>query len=257
MRWPGRVTFGPTPWLEETPKARRNPRTCGVFFGLIFRQWHAFDVEVQMSNGFKLLRGRMKTLALAWVLCSAGHAKVVMAQADEARAKKIVGGVCFLCHGMDGELSSEGFPRLAGQHAAYTARQLDHFKSGKRKSSAMAGMAAQLTPDEMVALGKYFESKSIEVESPKDAKLAAAGQSLYHHGNTDKGLVACASCHGAEAKGSSTLPRLAGQLAVYTESQLKQFNQRERTPDNTEMHAIARKLTAQDIAAVAEYLSGK
>jgi cytochrome c553 len=78
------------------------------------------------------------------------------AQADEARAKKIVGGVCFLCHGMEGESSSEVFPRLAGQHWEYTAKQLENFKTGKRKSTAMAEMSSRLTQDEIVAQGGHF-----------------------------------------------------------------------------------------------------
>ena len=68
-----------------------------------------------------------------------------LAQADEARAKKIVGGVCFVCHGMEGESSSEVFPRLAGQHWQYIAKQLENFKSGNRKSTAMADMVAKLS----------------------------------------------------------------------------------------------------------------
>lgn len=180
-----------------------------------------------------------------------------MAQADEARAKKIVGGVCFVCHGMEGESSSEVFPRLAGQHWEYTAKQLENFKSGKRKSTAMADMVAKLTPDEMVALGKFFEKQTVTVEPPKDKGLAAVGQYIYHQGNKFNGLAACASCHGAEAKGTASLPRLAGQFAAYTETQLKQFNKRERTNDNAVMHAIASKMTALEMAAVAEYLSGK
>jgi cytochrome c553 len=212
-----------------------------------------FDVEIEMNKRFRPLRGG--TIAVA--ICGAGLASAALAQADDARAKKIVGGVCFLCHGMEGELTSEGFPRLAGQHAEYTALQLENFKSGKRKSSAMAGMVANLTTDDMVALGKYFEKKSLDVEPPKDPGLAAIGQSIYLNGDKDKGLSACVTCHGAEAKGTSSLPRLAGQLAVYIESQLKKFNQRERTHDNAEMHDIARKLSVQDIAAVAEYLSAK
>ncbi len=179
------------------------------------------------------------------------------AQADEARAKKIVGGVCFVCHGMEGESSSEVFPRLAGQHWEYTAKQLENFKSGKRKSTAMADMVAKLTPDEMVALAKFFEKQSHASEPPKDKGLAAVGQYIYHQGNKFSGLAACASCHGAEAKGTSSLPRLAGQFAAYTETQLKQFNQRERTNDNAVMHAIASKMTPLEMAAVAEYLSGK
>ena len=198
------------------------------------------------------LWARFTALALSALLATSAWA-----QADEARAKKIVGGVCFMCHGAEGESSSEVFPRLAGQHWEYTAKQLENFKSGKRKSTAMADMVAKLTPDEMVALGKFFESKAAPSEPPKDAGLAAVGQYIYHNGNKFSGLAACASCHGAAAKGSTALPRLAGQYPAYTETQLKQFNQRERTNDNAVMHAIASKMSPLEMAAVAEYLGGK
>jgi cytochrome c553 len=198
------------------------------------------------------LWARFAALALSALLGTSAWA-----QADEARAKKIVGGVCFMCHGAEGESASEVFPRLAGQHWEYTAKQLENFKSGKRKSTAMADMVAKLTPDEMVALGKFFESKAAPSEPPKDAGLAAVGQYIYHNGNKFSGLAACASCHGAAAKGTTALPRLAGQYPAYTETQLKQFNQRERTNDNAVMHAIASKMSPLEMAAVAEYLSGK
>ena len=149
------------------------------------------------------------TLALA----ALGWCSAAWAQADEARAKKIVSGVCFVCHGAQGESSSEVFPRLAGQHAEYIAKQLDNFKSGKRKSTAMADMVAKLTPDEMRALGRYFENQSAPSEPAKDADLAAVGRYIFHVGNKFSGVPACASCHGAQAKGSVTLPRLAGQYA--------------------------------------------
>ena len=196
----------------------------------------------------------------AWVLMSllASLASgAAGAQTDEARARKIVGGVCFVCHGVEGDAASEVFPRLAGQHWEYTVKQLDNFKTGKRKSTAMADMVAKLTPDEMVALGKFFESKVAPSEPPKDAGLAAVGQYIYHNGNKFSGLAACASCHGAAAKGTTALPRLAGQYPAYTETQLKQFNQRERTNDNAVMHAIASKMSPLEMAAVAEYLGGK
>ena len=96
---------------------------------------------------------RRAALALGLGVSSAA----IWAQADEARARKIVSGVCFVCHGAEGESSSELFPRLAGQHWEYIAKQLSNFKSGRRKSTTMADMAAKLTPDEMAALGKYFE----------------------------------------------------------------------------------------------------
>ena len=182
---------------------------------------------------------------------------VSFAQADEARAKKIISGSCFLCHGAEGDSSSEIFPRLAGQHSEYIAKQLENFKSGKRNNTAMRDMVAKLTPDEMLAFGRYFEKQSVPVEAPKDADLAAVGKYIYHNGNKYSGVPACASCHGAEAKGTVALPRLASQFAIYTETQLKQFNTRERNNDNAVMHSIVSKLTPLEMSAVAEYLSGK
>ena len=179
------------------------------------------------------------------------------AQANEERAKKIIGGSCFLCHGADGESASEVFPRLAGQNAEYIAKQLENFKSGKRKSTAMASMVTELSPDDMQALGHFYASRPPHKEAAKDAELAAAGRYLYLHGNKHSGVPACASCHGPDGAGSATLPRLAGQFAAYTDAQLKQFSKRERNNDNAVMHSVAEKLTPQEMAAVAEYLSGQ
>jgi cytochrome c553 len=79
---------------------------------------------------------------------------------------------------------------------------------------------------------------------------------VYYRGNPYSGVAACATCHGADAHGSTTLPRLAGQHAQYTENQIKQFGRRERTNDNAVMHAIASKLSELETKAVAAYLSG-
>jgi cytochrome c553 len=179
------------------------------------------------------------------------------AQADEARAKKIAGGSCFLCHGAQGESTSEVFPRLAGQHAEYVAKQLNAFKSGQRKSTAMAEMVAKLTPDEMIALGKYYEKFAIPREEPKDPQLAAMGRYIFHNGNKFSGVPACEACHGTAAEGAANLPRLASQFSGYIHTQLKSFNKRERTNDNAVMHVVAEKMTELEMAAVAEYLSGK
>jgi cytochrome c553 len=181
----------------------------------------------------------------------------VFAQADEARAKKIAGGSCFLCHGMNGESTSEVFPRLAGQHAEYIAKQLGAFKSGARKSTAMAEMVSKLTPDEMVALGKYYEKMALPREEPKEPQLASMGQYIFHNGNKFSGVPACVSCHGTTAEGAANLPRLAGQFSGYIHTQLKSFNKRERTNDNAVMHVVAEKMTELEMAAVAEYVSGK
>ncbi|MDP2417021.1 MAG: c-type cytochrome [Hydrogenophaga sp.] len=179
------------------------------------------------------------------------------AQADEARAKRIAGGSCFLCHGAQGESTSEAFPRLAGQNAEYVAKQLDAYKSGRRKSSAMNEMVAKLTPDEMLALGKYYEKMSLPREEAKDPQLAAMGRYVYHNGNKFSGVPSCVSCHGMNAEGAANLPRLATQFSGYVHTQLKLFNKRDRTNDNVVMHVVAEKMTELEMAAVAEYVSSK
>ncbi|MHA7600842.1 c-type cytochrome [Alicycliphilus sp. T452] len=198
------------------------------------------------------MRGRWQ-----WAALTALAVGMACAQADEARARKIVGGSCFLCHGAEGESASEVFPRLAGQNAEYIAKQLENFKSGKRRSTAMASMVTGLSPEDMAALGQFFASRQPHREPSRNAQLAAVGQYIYHTGNRWSGVPACASCHGPDAAGSAALPRLAGQHAAYTENQLQQFSKRERNNDNAVMHTVAEKMTALEMAAVAEYLSGR
>lgn len=176
---------------------------------------------------------------------------------DVERARKIVAGGCGLCHGVDGESSSELFPKLAAQHPTYLARQLAAFKSGKRKSSTMQPMVKDLSDDDFASLGAYFAAKPASANEVKDPELAAVGRYLYRHGNRYSGVAACASCHGPNGEGTDALPRLAGQHPLYLEKQIKLFSQRERTNDNEVMHVIAQRMTELEVKAVAEYLSGE
>jgi len=144
---------------------------------------------------------------------------------------------------------------VAGQHHQYIAKQLGDFKSGRRKSDTMNGMAQDLTPEEMLALGVYFEQKPTKPREARDADLAAVGRYIFHRGNDFSGVAACAGCHGDKGHGTEQLPRLAGQVPRYTESQLKSFNTRARTNDNEVMHSVASKLTELEVKAVALYIS--
>ncbi|MDX9943642.1 MAG: cytochrome c, partial [Azonexus sp.] len=130
-------------------------------------------------------------------------------EVDLARAEEIVSGRCFLCHGLEGEAASAVFPRLAGQHWEYTTKQLSEFKSGKRKSDTMQPQAEDLTPEEMKAIGVYFEGKQVPGREVADEELHAVGKFIYHRGNQFSGLPSCASCHGVKGHGTPQLPRLA------------------------------------------------
>lgn len=175
--------------------------------------------------------------------------------ADLTRAVEIVEGKCFICHGTEGESSSPVFPRLAGQHASYVARQLADYQSGKRKNDTMQAMVADLSADDMRLLGMYFESKPTRAHPVADPELAQVGRFVYNRGNPFSGVAACADCHGAAGHGTDKLPRLGGQHAQYVENQLKAFSKRERTNDNAVMHTIASKLSELELKAVASYVS--
>lgn len=193
---------------------------------------------------------------MAAVAVAFAAASTAAAAADHARALEIVQAKCFLCHGADGESSSPVFPRLAGQHAAYIARQLADIKSGRRKSDAMRPMVDDLSADDFAALGRYFESRKPVAHERSDPELAQAGRLLFDRGNPDSGIPACSGCHGSNGHGTDAMPRLAGQHAQYLENQLKKYSTRERTNDNAIMHTVASKLTELEAKAVAAYIAG-
>lgn len=194
-------------------------------------------------------------MAASWVALLVSGQGLAATPADLARAEEIVGGRCFLCHGMEGESASPIFPRLAGQHSEYIAKQLSEFKSGKRKSDTMKPQADDLTPAEMKALGIFFEGKKPSARPARDPELLAVGKFIFSRGNQFSGVPACSTCHGPKGLGTPQLPRLAGQHPRYTEDQLKQFNTRERNNDNAVMHTVASKLTEFERNAVAEYIA--
>jgi cytochrome c553 len=189
-------------------------------------------------------------LSLALIASSAVHA------ADAARAQEIVSGQCFVCHGADGEGSSPLFPRLAGQNATYIARQLADYKSGRRKSSQMQPMVAELSAADFAALGTFFASKPPRAHAVADAALAEQGKVLYEQPIAGNASMSCSRCHGSGGEGAEDQPRLAGQHAQYIENQLRQFNKRERTNDNATMQNIAARLSEAQMRALAAYLSG-
>lgn len=187
-----------------------------------------------------------------------GRAAETAAKADPAQAQTIVTKVCAACHAADGNSASPANPVLAGQHADYTAKQLANFKSSERKNPVMLGMAAALSPQDMRNLGAYFEGQQPKTRAAKSPDLVKLGQQIYRGGIMAKGVAACASCHGPSGAGiPAQFPRVAGQYSEYTAIQLQTFRTGERNNDpNNMMHAVAAKLSDQEIKAVSEYVAG-
>jgi cytochrome c553 len=192
------------------------------------------------------------------------HAQESGGKPDLAKAQQIVNTVCAACHGADGNSASPVNPSLAGQHAEYITLQLMHFKGGIRDNAVMAGMVANLTPEDMKSLGAYFARQKPKGLAAKDPALAAAGQKLYRGGNAANGTPACAACHAPNGGGIPTrYPRLSGQYADYTFAQLQAFKAGGRGMDKEGkdingkvMTQIAARMTEREMRAVAEYTAG-
>lgn len=182
---------------------------------------------------------------------------------DLAKAQQTASQVCAACHAADGNSVLVPNPVLAGQRAEYTFKQLSNFKpqGGKpaeRQNAVMAGMVASLSEEDMRGLAAYFETQKPRLRAARDAQLVKLGQAIYRGGILSKGVAACSACHGPNGAGvPAQYPRLAGQLAEYTATQLKTFRSGERANDpNRAMRAIAEKLSDREIAALSEYISG-
>jgi cytochrome c553 len=174
----------------------------------------------------------------------------------KARGQQIAGTVCVACHGLDGMSAIPVNPNIAGMPAQYIAKQLELFKSGARRNATMQGMAANLSSDDMKALGLYyFAQKGAANAVARDKALATTGQKIYRAGIAELKIPACAGCHGGAGAGIPALyPRLAGQWPDYTLAALKNFASGERK--NAQMKAIAGRMREQDMLALAEYIAG-
>jgi cytochrome c553 len=179
-----------------------------------------------------------------------------------ATVEEIASGVCAGCHNADGNSVIPMNPILAGQHAEYITKQLSDFKAiesnpPKRNSPVMSSMVAALSAEDINKLGEYYaKQKTNPSQVVADEKLIGAGKILYHGGNIDHGVPACASCHGPKGTGiPPRYPALAGQHAEYTLAQLNLFNTGDRANDNDVMHKVITRMSGQEKRAVSAYIS--
>ena len=182
---------------------------------------------------------------------------------DLAKAQPIVTQACAACHAVDGNSAIPANPNLAGQHPEYTYKQLRNFKSqggkpAERSNGVMAGMVANLSDDDMKNRAVYFAAQKPKSQAARDAALAKQGESIYRGGIQAKGVAACASCHAPNGTGMpAQFPRVAGQHAEYTATQLTAFRAGQRANDPAQMmRMIAAKMSDQEIKAVSEYIAG-
>lgn len=193
---------------------------------------------------------------LLLVAAAAGASPLVDGDPEAGKKKSTP---CAACHGAQGNSSNAQWPKLAGQHSPYLFQQLKHYQSGKRQNGVMAGQVAGLSKQDMKNLAAYFSQNSMQTAAASE-KLAKRGAMLYRIGDTDKGIPACSGCHGPAGLGNAAaaFPRVGGQHAAYTATQLKAYRDGKRAGYSKAkiMTGVAENMSDADIKAVASYLQG-
>ena len=224
-----------------------------------------------MDRVRNVLQGAPIALWLAMLSCVAPClAQTSSDAAAKQAARTLATSVCERCHGAQGRSADPAVPVIAGQQQGYIESQLKAYRAQSRRDpeahAYMEGIryysvdqintgnvsdSAGLLSDEiMTGLSSYFSSQAPMPGKPGDPTLVATGKLLYEKGSPARGIPACAGCHGANAEGFATVPRLAGQHAQYLVSQMQML----RVPV---MHGVVRTLSANEMAAVATYLQSK
>lgn len=163
-------------------------------------------------------------------------------QAADPAAGKGAYAVCAACHGPEGQGNQAmNAPRIAGQAAWYTQRQLKAFQEGYRGTAPGDSYGAQMRPmamavsdpTQMANLAAHIETLGGSRPEPTVTGDAAKGQAAY---------AVCAACHGQKAEGNEALggPALAGLNDWYLVRQLKNFKEGRRAYDPRDTYEIGR-----------------
>lgn len=141
---------------------------------------------------------------------------------------------CERCHGSHGQgRGSAAFPKLAGQKHGYHMAALTAYADARRHSGIMQPIAANLSPDEMSTLARYYANMSDSTRDPEAVSAPVArlehGREIVEQGIPERGVPACAECHGpGPGRRNAHYPTLAGQYADYLTLQLELFKERKR-----------------------------
>lgn len=171
---------------------------------------------------------------------------------------------CATCHGAEGQGTSDDyFPRLAGKPAGYLYNQLIAFKDARRRYPPMNYLLEFLPNAYLKEIAEHFASLRPPFPAPAvpvvSKEILARGEALVTHGDPQRGLPACAGCHGPSFTGMEpAIPGLLGLRASYISAQLGGWRYGTRTaiaPDC--MQIVASLLTEDDVKAVAAFLSSR
>lgn len=199
---------------------------------------------------------RISASLAACTLC-AGAVCAADPPTDAARAaRELAATTCATCHGAGGRNTTPTFPNLAAQTAPYLQAQLQAFRDQTRADpdalAYMWGMASQLSDAMIEAIAAYYAAQAPAPGKVEEEKLIALGRQVFEQGAVAQGIPACATCHGPQARGNATFPRLASQHAAYLVKQMLVIQNALRVAPV--MHGVIQNLSHEQMRAVAAYL---
>jgi len=169
---------------------------------------------------------------------------------------------CVTCHGQSGQgTNNDYFPRIAGKPAGYLYNQLVAFRDGTRRYPPMNYLVAYLPDAYLREIADHFarlRPPYAPVEpAPVPENALARGEALVAAGDPQRGIPACAACHGRALTGMNPgIPGLVGLRSAYIRAQLTRWKVGERHAAEPDcMRRIATRLSEADVAAVAAWLS--
>lgn len=194
--------------------------------------------------------------SLATAAWAADEKAAAAAKPDLAKGQASYAAVCAACHGADGNSTTPTYPSLAQQHPEYLVKQLMEFKSGKRANAIMMPMATPLSDADMRNIAAWLATQKAKLGAAKDPKTILLGERIWRGGIPDRQIAACAGCHSPNGAGIPIqYPRLAGQHADYTVSQLQAFRDGVRN-NSVQMTGVASKMNDREIKAVSDFIAG-
>jgi cytochrome c553 len=171
---------------------------------------------------------------------------------------------CASCHGPEGRATNSGyFPRIAGKPAGYLYNQLINFREGRRQNATMAYLLDNMSDEYLREIANHFASLKLPYPPAQTTRAPtetlARGEQLVRRGDEIRGVPACASCHGAAMTGVvPAMPGLLGLPHDYLLGQLGAWRAgMRRAPSPDCMGEITRRLSPQDVVAVATWLSSQ
>jgi cytochrome c553 len=194
----------------------------------------------------------------------AAHAPPAAAKADPAKGGSLYDTgdnarglpACASCHGAGGNSTINTNPKLAGQIDTYIHKQLVDFTTPSRNQPIMTTYAKLLSDDEKKNIAAYLATQQPKQGAARSKDTLELGRKIYRGGIADRGVAACASCHGATGAGMpAQYPRIAGQHQDYTVTQLQAFKSGARA-NSPQMATLAKRLSDEEMKAVADYIAG-